>query len=375
MVGNSAFFKNLIFKSILGSGLRGFVIFLAIMLGSAVTAAFVNIYADIDKKVSSELNSYGANLIISPKDFENSHINEQILDTKFEKIPNLKAYNKYLFASANLGVSSGVVMGVNFSNLRLVMPFLDLKSGEFINIDFDDKNALIGQDLAKLLGVKVGESIEITPKGKMPTKVKIKGIVYDGGKEDGLLIISLELAQRIFDMPNSLNYAQAIVAGNYDEIKQISQNLSDENAVFEPISKISKAQGVILDKIKLLMLLIGLVILFITSICINTSLSAILFARIKEFALLRAIGASRDNLLKMILAEILTICVVGSILGALLGYFLANLLGFLIFSSGVDFRFVGLLSAVILSLIFAFGASYYPIKRALNPNLANLLKE
>ena len=176
-------------------------------------------------------------------------------------------------------------------------------------------------------------------------------------------------------MPNSLNYAQAIVAGNYDEIKQISQNLSDENAVFEPISKISKAQGVILDKIKLLMLLIGLVILFITSICINTSLSAILFARIKEFALLRAIGASRDNLLKMILAEILTICVIGSVLGALLGYFLANLLGFLIFSSGVDFRFVGLLSAVILSLIFALGASYYPIKRALNPNLANLLKE
>ena len=91
MVGNSAFFKNLIFKSILGSGLRGFVIFLAIMLGSAVTAAFVNIYADIDKKVSSELNSYGANLIISPKDFENSHINEQILDAKFEKISNFSA--------------------------------------------------------------------------------------------------------------------------------------------------------------------------------------------------------------------------------------------------------------------------------------------
>ena len=43
MVGSSAFFKNLIFKSIVGSGLRGVVIFLAIMLGSAVTAAFVNI--------------------------------------------------------------------------------------------------------------------------------------------------------------------------------------------------------------------------------------------------------------------------------------------------------------------------------------------
>ena len=67
MVGNNgAFFRGAIFKSIINSGIRSFVIFVAIMLGSAVCAAFVNIYADIDKKVASELNSYGANLIVSP---------------------------------------------------------------------------------------------------------------------------------------------------------------------------------------------------------------------------------------------------------------------------------------------------------------------
>lgn len=377
MVGNNgAFFRSAIFKSIINSGIRSFVIFVAIMLGSAVCAAFVNIYADIDKKVASELNSYGANLIVSPANLENSHMDEAALDAKFAKISALKSANKYLFGSANLGVNSGIIMGVNFSSLRDTMPFLDLKEGSFIGVDFDDKNALIGQDLAKLLGAKLGDSIEITPIGSNETsKVKIKGIVYDGQKEDGMLLISLPLAQKILNQPAQVNYAEAIVSGNFKQLSEISKSLSDAQMSFAPIGKVSKTQGIILNKIKLLMLLIGITILLITSVCINTSLSSILLSRIKEFALIRAIGASKQNLLHLILSEILTVCVAGSLAGVFVGYLLAILLGHLIFSSSVDFRLISLFAAVALSLIFALAASYYPIKKALNPNLANLLRE
>ena len=377
MVGNNgAFFRGAIFKSIINSGIRSFVIFVAIMLGSAVCAAFVNIYADIDKKVESELNSYGANLIVSPADFENSHMNESELKARLKQIPNLKAANEYLFGSANLGVNSGIIMGVNFSSLRDTMPFLDLKEGSFIGVDFDDKNALIGQDLAKLLGAKLGDSIEITPIGSNETsKVKIKGIVYDGQKEDGMLLISLPLAQKILNQPAQVNYAEAIVSGDFKQLSEISKSLSDAQMSFAPIGKVSKTQGIILNKIKLLMLLIGITILLITSVCINTSLSSILLSRIKEFALIRAIGASKQNLLHLILSEILTVCVAGSLAGVFVGYLLAILLGHLIFSSSVDFRLISLFAAVALSLIFALAASYYPIKKALNPNLANLLRE
>ncbi|WP_298706941.1 FtsX-like permease family protein [uncultured Campylobacter sp.] len=377
MVGNNgAFFRGAIFKSIINSGIRSFVIFVAIMLGSAVCAAFVNIYADIDKKVASELNSYGANLIVSPANLENSHMDEAALDAKFAKISALKSANKYLFGSANLGVNSGIIMGVNFSSLRDTMPFLDLKEGSFIGVDFDDKNALIGQDLAKLLGAKLGDSIEITPIGSNETsKVKIKGIVYDGQKEDGMLLISLPLAQKILNQPAQVNYAEAIVSGDFKQLSEISKSLSDAQMSFAPIGKVSKTQGIILNKIKLLMLLIGITILLITSVCINTSLSSILLSRIKEFALIRAIGASKQNLLHLILSEILTVCVAGSLVGVFVGYLLAILLGHLIFSSSVDFRLISLFAAVVLSLIFALAASYYPIKKALNPNLANLLRE
>lgn len=376
MAENNSFFWRLIFKSIHKSGIRSFVIFISIMLGSAVCAAFVNVYADIDKKVSSELNSYGANMIISPKNLESSHIDENALEEKISKIKGLKAQNKYIFGTADIGSTTAVLMGVEFSNLKEIMPFLDLKKGRFINVDFDDKNALIGEDLAKLTGLKVGDTVEISkPNSNDTYKLKIKGIVFDGQKEDGLLLISLNLAQEILNAKNEINYAELIVNGSFSDITKLSKSLSDDEILFEPVGKVSKAQGEILDKIKLLMALIGITIMFITSVCINTSLSSILLSRLKEFALIRAIGASKKNLLNIIITEVIFLCLIGALAGVVIGYFLAILLGHLIFSSGVEFRFISLVVALLVSLVFALIASYYPIKKALNPNLANLLRE
>lgn len=376
MVGNSAFFRIIIFKSIINSGIRSFVIFVSILFGSAICAALINLYADIDKKVSSELNSYGANLIVSPKNFESGFIKQDELKKKFQSIKTFKASNEYLFGITNIGVTHAVIMGTKFSHLREVMPFLSIKNGDWINVDFDDKNALVGVELAKLIGVKIGDIVEISAPGSNEIyKVRIKGIVQDGHKEDNLLIISLALAQEILGHEGVVNYAEAIVGGNYSQIVAISNKLSGSEFNFEPVSKISKAQGQILNKIKLLMLLIGITILIITSVCINTSLSSILLSKIKEFALMRAIGASKNSILKMILSEIIILCLFGSILGVFVGYILAILLGHLIFQSGVDFRLISLVSSVILSFIFAFLASYYPVKKALNQNLADLLRE
>ncbi|PPB60228.1 ABC transporter permease [Campylobacter hyointestinalis] len=375
MVENKIFFIKIIFKSILSSSRGSFVMFVSILFGAAITSALINLYTDIDKKVSSELNNYGANVVISPLNLENNYINENELNAILNNIKDLKVSNKYLFGVANIGVSNAVIMGLDFANLRKIMPYIDLKSGEFIASDDGDKFALIGADLAKIIGAKPGDILEITPSSNEVYKVRIKGVVYDGQKEDNLLMVSLDLAQDMFGKENLINYANAIINGDFDSIKKSIENVSNENIKFEIIGKISKAQGQILDKIKLLMFLIGVTILFITTVGINTTLSSILFSKVKEFALIRSLGSSKASLLKLILSEVFTICIVGSILGGFLGYILAIFLGHIIFSSGVDFRLVSLVLAIVISLVFALLASFYPIKKALNQNIANLLRE
>ncbi|PPB73409.1 ABC transporter permease [Campylobacter hyointestinalis] len=375
MVENKIFFIKIIFKSILSSRRGSFVMFISILFGAAIASALINLYTDIDKKVSSELNNYGANVVISPLNLENNYINENELNAILNNIKDLKVSNKYLFGVANIGVSNAVIMGLDFANLRKIMPYIDLKSGEFIASDDGDKFALIGADLAKIIGAKPGDILEITPSNNEVYKVRIKGVVYDGQKEDNLLMVSLDLAQDMFGKEDLINYANAIIDGDFDNIKKSIENVTNENIKFEIIGKISKAQRQILDKIKLLMFLIGVTILFITTVGINTTLSSILFSKVKEFALIRSLGSSKASLLKLILSEVFTICIVGSILGGFLGYVLAIFLGHIIFSSGVDFRLTSLVLAIVISLVFALLASFYPIKKALNQNIANLLRE
>ncbi|WP_169764054.1 ABC transporter permease [Campylobacter mucosalis] len=371
------FFINTIFKSIKNGSSRVAVIAISILLGSCVCGAFINVYLDIDSKVSKELKTYGANMIFSPKNLDDDTIDENKFENLLVKIPNekLRGAGGYLFAQANIGPTNAILMGVKFSTLKVVKPFLDIRDGAMINLDFDDKNALIGVDLAKQAGFKVGDEIDLRAIGSnYGEKVRIKGVVATGDKEDGLLIVSLALAQKIASQPNKINYAEAVVDGKFDEINQLSKEMSVDEILAKPVAKVSKSEGLILDKIKLLMALVSLVILLITSMCVNTTLSAILLSRSREIALLRAIGASRKNVLNLFGTETFIIAFMSAVTGAFLGYVLAQILGYAIFDSSIDFRWLSVPVATALSLFFAALAAFYPIKRALNSKMAEILR-
>ena len=378
MTANSKFFYNTIYKSLKNGSSRVMVIVISILLGACVCAAFVNVYLDIDSKVSRELKTYGANMIFAPKDMATSDdMSEKTYNEMIAKVPKDKLLGEsgYLFAQANIGPTNAIVMGTKFSNLKKVKPFLDVRDGTMINVDFDDKNVLIGVDLARQAGFKAGDDIEIRAIGSNESiNVKIKGVVASGDKEDALLITSLSLAQKISNKAGKINYAEAVVLGNFDEITSLAKTISNEEIAAKPVAKVSKSEGYILEKIELLMALVSLVILLITSMCVNTTLSAILLSRSKEIALLRAIGASKKDVLKLFGFETFVTALISALVGAFLGYLLAQILGYAIFDSSIDFRILSIPVDVIISLLFAAIAAFYPIKRALNNKMADTLR-
>ena len=378
MTANSKFFYNLIYKSLKNGSSRVMVIVISILLGACVCGAFVNVYLDIDSKVSRELKTYGANMIFAPKDMATSDdMSEKTYNEMIAKVPKDKLLGEsgYLFAQANIGPTNAIVMGAKFSTLKKVKPFLEVRDGAMINVDFDDKNVLIGVDLARQAGFKAGDSIEIRAIGSNESiSVKITGVVASGDKEDALLITSLSLAQQISNKAGKINYAEAVVLGKFEEITSLASSLSSDEIVAKPVAKVSKSEGYILEKIKLLMALVSLVILLITSMCVNTTLSAILLSRSKEIALLRAIGASKKDVLRLFGFETFATALISALIGAFLGYLLAQILGYAIFDSSIDFRILSIPVAVVISLLFAAIAAFYPIKRALNNKMADTLR-
>ena len=87
-----------------------------------------------------------------------------------------------------------------------------------------------------------------------------------------------------------------------------------------------------------------------------------------------SLGAKKSQIAKLFGAEVLFLALIASVIGALCGYLLANLLGFIIFNSSISFRIFSVFGAVAITLFFAFVASFYPIKKALNINIITNLK-
>lgn len=375
MDNNKRFFYKSILNSLRVSFGRVGVIAVSLFIGACVASAFLNISLDIESKLSNELKVYGANFIISPAHGQN-HITTQIYESKIAEIPKdkLKVAAPFLYGSFSLGSNSAIVAGVDFSAIKGVFPFIEVVDGHFGNSVFDENSAFVGVSLAKSAEIKVGDTITLTNQKTLESQdLEVKGVISSGDELDGIVLAPLSVVQNLANL-QAIHYAKLVLYGNFSEVKKIGELLSDEKIIAKPIAQVSISEGIVLQKIKSLILLICATILFIATLSVNTSLSAIIFARKKEVALHLSLGAKKAQIAKLFGAEVLFLALISSVLGAFFGYGLANLLGWIIFNSSISFRIFSIFGAVFITLFFAFVASFYPIKKALNINIITNLK-
>ena len=370
-------FWRLIFRALRLRLQRVFIIFTALTVGASIVTAMAAVYFDINTKMSQELRTFGANFYIGSAD--GGMMNQAELNAILQKAPDsfITAASPYLYGVARSDLEKIVLMGVNFDAMRILAPYWQVTGSE-INVNFDDRNAMIGKTLAERLHVKVGDSLQLSKNAVEKHSFNIKGIVEAGDATDNMLIVNVEFAQNWLDKEGVVNNALLNVqneqgANTVDQFaEKIMQQYPDLTA--RPIRKVSASEGQILEKIKGLMGLISLVILVLATLCVNTTLIAIVGERAKEFALQKALGARKLDIIRQISTEILIIAFCAIIIGLGLGYLLAQVLGITVFKSYIDMRLPVLPITIVLSLLVAFVAVIIPTRRALSINVANALK-
>ena len=370
-------FWRLIFRALRLRLQRVFIIFTALTVGASIVTAMAAVYFDINTKMSQELRTFGANFYIGSAD--GGMMNQAELNEILQKAPNgfITAASPYLYGVARSDLEKIVLMGVNFDAMRILAPYWQI-TGSAINVNFDDRNVMIGKTLAERLHVKVGDSLQLSKNAVEKHSFIIKGIVEAGDATDNMLIVNVEFAQNWLDKEGVVNNALLNVqneqgANTVDQFaEKIMQQYPDLTA--RPIRKVSASEGQILEKIKGLMGLISLIILVLATLCVNTTLIAIVGERSKEFALQKSLGAKKFDIIRQISTEILIIAFCAIIIGLGLGYLLAQVLGITVFKSYIDMRLPVLPITVVLSLLVAFVAVIIPTRRALSINVANVLK-
>ncbi len=120
-----------------------------------------------------------------------------------------------------------------------------------------------------------------------------------------------------------------------------------------------------------LLLVFAAVSLFVATFLILNTFSIVVAQRTRELALFRALGASRRQVTRSVLVEALAIGLVGSTIGLLLGFGLAQALKSLFGGIGIDLTQAGLvfqwrtaIAAYAVGVLVTLVAAYLPARRA-----------
>ena len=130
-------------------------------------------------------------------------------------------------------------------------------------------------------------------------------------------------------------------------------------------------EGDFLGMFKTILLAFAVIALVVASFSINNTFSILIAQRSRESALLRALGASRRQVLRSVVVEAIAIGAVASAIGLTAGYGLAVGVKALMDSNGLDLGFEGVVmnsSTVVIAIVVGVGstllASFLPARRA-----------
>ena len=376
----SRMFLLILLKSLKIRRNRVAITFFSIMIGAAIMSALASVYFDISVKMSRELRAYGANFFIGPKVASGNRIaDSQMIEEAIRMAPadKLIGASPYIYGVVRLDLGNAILAGVDFAGLRRLSPYWQVE-GKWIAVDFDENSCMIGKTLAKNMELKVGDAVNvIRNETGFQRKLTVKGIVETGQAEDEQIFVNISLAGKILGLEGKINHALLSIVTEGTDIDGLATRMEGRFPGLDakPLRKVSYSDGRILEKIKGLLAIIALIILTVTTLCVMTTLIAIVAERTREIGLMKAIGADDQDIVLQFLAETMTIGLAGMAAGLVVGFILAQLLGQAVFGSFISFRMIVLPVTLIPSVAASLMAAALPVRMAVRVAPAQVLKE
>lgn len=262
----------------------------------------------------------------------------------------------------------------------------------------DATELALGAALAKRLDLHVGETAEVTAATGATERWRITSIVHAGGLEDDRAWTSLAAAQRLDGRPAAVDriWLSAMVLPapksappdpardpqGYERFtcaaypanvaKTLSETLGGADVL--PLSERVAAEGEVVSRLGLLMLLLALAALTAASLGLFATTTATVVERRGELALLRALGASPRALASLLLGESLLVAVAAGVAGWLLGALAAGMIRAQSFGSAPVAQPLLLPLALALAAVVALLGTLGPLRVALRIDPATVLR-
>lgn len=333
---------NATIKGLLGHKLRLALTLLAIMLGTGLVAGSY-VFTDTLERVFTDLfreSFAGIDAQVSgasPDQLASFTFPERLDETLVGEIEALPEVDVAVGAVAGLitlidpegeplGGFGPPTIGTSWSD---VASPLTVREGA---PPADDRELVIDASTARRLDITVGEEVRVLALGE-PQRFRMVGTIGLGGSSNfggaTFVAFTYETAQRLFDASGQVDTISVVAADGVSPdalVASIEAIVADDISVVdaqtaaeEQLSGFKEALGFV----NTFLVTFGYVSLFVGGFLIFNTFQVIVAQRTRELALLRAVGATKRQVRRMVLVEALSLGAVGSILGVGFGVVLA----------------------------------------------------
>lgn len=342
---------HLLFKATWVRKDRALTALISVAVVATIATAALTIYSDLEGKLSREFRGFGANVIVTRASGALSADEltavSKIIGGNGEVMPVA-----YAIGTENAGGSRIVVGGADLDKLRKL-------NTSWSFTDSKQSRALIGARVEETLAR--GADLQISF-GRASTVIKPGTVFHSGSDDDSRIYLPLEDFVRLTGVqPNT---ALIRVEGRPQDIRAAISRLSTSlpNAEVKPVRQITQAQTAVVGKTRSVVLAASAVVVVLIMLCMVATFTSSVLERRKDFAVMKALGASNRTVNFLFAAEAALLALLGSAVGYVLGCGIAFWIGKVNFDAAILPQPLLLFPVLLGSVVLALIASTAPLR-------------
>jgi len=363
---NRLFFR-LLLKSVWVRKDRALTALISVAVVATIATSALTVYYDLESKLSREFTRFGANVVVTRKAVSKIAAGldkSSNRPTELEKISALLGPGgeavpvAYAIATAPDG-SRLVVGGADPTKLKQLNAWWSIAPNKSSNQWSDANLPLVGARVEDKLAHDQALTIKI---GKSDHAIGPHLVFRSGSDDDSRIYIDLPTFIAWTGVqPNTVLLR---VPGKPQEIQSTIDRLSAALPLAEvkPVRQITQAQTSVIGKTRSVVFAASAIVLVLIMLTMIATFTSSVLERRKDFAVMKALGASNRMVNVMFASEAAMQALAGAIAGYLLGCGIAFWIGKANFEAAIWPQPMLLLPVLLGSMLLALGAATAPLR-------------
>jgi putative ABC transport system permease protein len=336
----------------------------AMTVAAAAATAILLLFTDVQAKLQTQFRNYGANIIVVAK-------SAQLQPHALERI-------RSALGGRGQAVPFAYVVARTSENQAVVVAGTDLAAARRLDSWWETSgwpvsahDALVGVKAARL--TSVARPFELSFQQR---KIVLNpaGTLHTGSSEDSRIFIDLHEFETWTGISEST--VEIVVPGQAAEISAVLRDIQAAvpEAEVHPVRQLVEGETQVLGKMRSTLLSAAILIVVTASLCVLATLTGWVLDRRRDFAVMKALGASNLTVHGFFAAEAAALGAAGGIVGFVGGAAIAAWISRANFNTALDPRLLVLPPVLGGSIVIALLAAALPMSLLGRIEPANILR-